>query len=511
MFWILLSTGLVLFIHFILIKPFTRWSKRDIPQSSVWFFWKRILKGFVNGKTFAEQFQDLYNNYTNQRYVGIYQFHMPSLLLLDPELIKQITVKDFDHFVDHNQLIVEEPLWKKNLVALKGEQWREMRTTLSPSFTSSKMKMMFGLMCECAQQFVDHFLKKGEETITLEMKETFSRYTNDVIASVGFGIKCDSLKDPENEFYVKGRSAINFVGIKFILIAFFPRIANLFNLTIFSEEVSYFFRKVVKDTLEHREREGTVRLDMMHLLIQARKGKLKDEGSNVEFSAEEAERYSKLTDEDITAQALVFFLAGFESVASGMSFLAYELALNPDIQKQLQEEIDETINSQGSVTYDSLMKMKYLDMVLSESLRKWPITVVTDRLCVKPYTIEPTQPGEKPIHIKEGDLMAIPIYAMQRDPRFYPDPDRFNPERFSPENKSSINPYTYLTFGIGPRSCIGNRFAILEIKTLIFYVLSKFDIVTVDKTAIPLQIGNNVVNLTAKGGFWLGLKPRVSA
>lgn len=102
-----------------------------------------------------------------------------------------------------------------------------MRATLSPSFTSSKMKMMYGLMCECAQQFVDHFLKAGKETVTLEMKETFSRYTNDVIASVAFGIKCDSLKDPENDFYVKGKSAINFVGFKFILIAFFPRIANV--------------------------------------------------------------------------------------------------------------------------------------------------------------------------------------------------------------------------------------------------------------------------------------------
>lgn len=146
-----------------------------------------------------------------------------------------------------------------------------------------------------------------------------------------------------------------------------------------------------------------------------------------------------------------------------------------------------------------------------ESLRKWPITIATDRLCVKPYTIEPTQPGEKPIHIKEGDLMSIPIMSMQRDPRFYPNPDRFDPERFSEENKPSVNPYTYLTFGIGPRSCIGNRFALLEMKTIIFYVLSRFDIVVVDKTAIPLEIVNNVVNLTAKGGFWLGLKPRMSA
>ncbi|KAF2897108.1 hypothetical protein ILUMI_09068 [Ignelater luminosus] len=511
MFWILLSTALVLFIHFVLIKPFTHWSRRNIPQSSVLFFWKSIFKSFKNPKSFAEKFQDLYSSYTNQRYVATYQLHIPALLLLEPDLIKQITVKDFDHFEDHNQIILNEPLWQKNLTALKGDQWREMRATLSPSFTSSKMKMMFGLMCECAQQFVDHFLKKNEETVSLEMKETFSRYTTDVIASVAFGIKCDSLKDPENEFYTKGKTAVNFMGIKFLLIFLFPRISSFLGIKVFTAEVSQFFSKIIKDTLEYREREGVVRLDMIHLLMQARKGKLKDESSNTESSAEEVEKYKTLTDEDIIAQALVFFLGGFDSVSSGMSFVAYELAVNPDIQKRLQEEIDETIHSQGTITYDSLMKMKYLDMVISESLRKWPTTIATDRVCVKPYTIEPTQPGEKPIHLKEGDLMTIPIYAIQRDPRFYSDPDVFNPERFSEENKSSINPYTYLTFGTGPRSCIGNRFAILEMKTIIFYVLSKFDIVTVKKTVIPLQLGNNPVNLNAKDGFWLGLKPRVSA
>lgn len=148
-----------------------------------------------------------------------------------------------------------------------------------------------------------------------------------------------------------------------------------------------------------------------------------------------------------------------------------------------------------------------LKCIVLETLRKWPAGNILDRMCTKPYTIEPKYPDEKPLHLKVGDFFWVPVFGIHRDPKYYPEPEKFDPERFSDENKHKINPYTYIPFGIGPRNCIGSRFALLEVKTVMFYLLSHFEIVPTKKTTIPEKICKKSLMLSIKDGFHLGLKP----
>lgn len=150
--------------------------------------------------------------FSHFRYVGFYIFTKPTLMIRDPELIKQICVKDFDHFTDHKMFVQDDsdPLWGQNLFSLKGKKWHEMRTTLSPAFTNVKMKQMFYLINDCAVRFTDYFHKKSHNTIQVELKDIFTRYTNDVIGSTAFGVACDSLSEPRNEFYLMGKKATDF-------------------------------------------------------------------------------------------------------------------------------------------------------------------------------------------------------------------------------------------------------------------------------------------------------------
>lgn len=98
------------------------------------------------------------------------------------------------------------------------------------------------------------------------------------------------------------------------------------------------------------------------------------------------------------------------------------------------------------------------------------------------------------------------MYALQRDPNHFPDPDRFDPERFNEENKKSINPYTFIPFGIGPRGCIGSRFALLETKALFFNLLRNFELSPGKKLEIPLKLSLSGIGLNAQGGFWINMK-----
>lgn len=313
----------------------------------------------------------------------MYNFTKPALCIRDLDLIKQVTVKDFDYFIDHSVLVSREAdnFMGANLLALKGNEWREMRATLSPAFTGSKMRGLFLLMVECAENLTKHFVENASDHANeVDLKRTFTKYTNDVIASAAFGIKCDSLKVEDNKFYKMGSQLTVFTFwtlLKMGLYSIIPGLMNFFKVRLFRKEPIDFFQHIVLETIKAREEQNIYRPDMIQLLMDARKGRLKhDDNTDLDTgfaTANESlvttsEKYKtlKFTDDDITAQALIFFVAGFDSTATTISYMMLELALYPDVQETLQREIDETMLScKGKLSYEILVKMTYLDQVVS--------------------------------------------------------------------------------------------------------------------------------------------------
>lgn len=487
-------------LYLFLLKPNKHWRVKCVPYVEPTLLFGSMKDIIMQKENVAEFMSRVYHQFKEHRYVGIHQFTRPILLIRDLELIKQIAIKDSDSLVDHLALSSEDidPLWSRNLLSSKGEKWRHLRTALSPSFTANKMKSMIGLISDCADSYVQYFLDKtaGEDVHTLDIKDAFTRFTNDVIATCAFGVQCDSLRDRTNDFFMAGRAATDqtgLKGLKFFLFPFCPSIVKAFNMKIINDEVGNFFRGIISETMRIREEQKIVRPDMIQLMMELR-DKL---GRDV------------MTNEDVTAQALIFFFAGFESAAILMSFVAYELACNPDVQERLKREVDDTLKENGGkITYDSLMGMKYLDMVVTETLRKWPPTPMTDRLVTKPhYMITPERSDEVGVQLDENDSVWFPIYAIHHDPEYFPEPERFDPERFNEENKNA-SMKAFLPFGLGPRNCIGSRFVLMENKAIIVKLLQKFQLVPVEKTNIPMKLDKAQFSLHSLGGWWLGLKKR---
>ncbi|KAL6416843.1 hypothetical protein ACFW04_013125 [Cataglyphis niger] len=459
-------------------------------------------KLFLHRLSFTDNSLFVYNYFPDAKYCGMMEFATPVVLLRDPELIKDVLVKDFEIFHDHRNFVAEnlDPLFSKNIFFLRGDRWREMRNTLSPSFTASKMKIMFDLVSKCSREFVNYLVDHPELCVAIETKQIFRRYTTDVIATTAFGISVNSMKDPNNEFYTKGietSKAFNgFLAMfKFIFMRVFPRFAKMLSMTGFSSKsTAEFFKRIVGETIKIRDEQGIVRPDMIHLLMQARD----KDGPSVH----------KLTLDDIVSQAFIFFLAGFDTSSTLMCFLAHELAVNRDIQDRVREEVQQHVDENNEISYESLSKITYMDMVINETLRKYPPVVFTDRFCNKNYKLPPSQPGCKSVIVESGSLMMIPVYGLHRDPKYFPDPDKFDPERFSEENKDNIVPYTYLPFGHGPRKYIGNRFALMETKILMAHLLQKFILKRTEKTVEPVVYDKRELNPTPEGGFWIGLEKR---
>ncbi|KAF5306332.1 hypothetical protein FQA39_LY09030 [Lamprigera yunnana] len=504
--WLIVLSILVAFVYFYLLKPLNYWKERNVVYEKGYPIVGSNLDIVLRRHNSSELFELIYKKYANKRYVGIFSFSTPALLINDPKLVKRIMVKEFETFPEHRQFIATDvdTLWSKNLFAMKGgEEWHELRATLSPSFTSSKMKAMFVLMKECSKQFSHYFSKRGD-FVEVELKDAFVRCGTDIIATTAFGVTCDSLAQPKNEFYMMAKKLNAFSGFKglvFLLNFLLPSITKYIKIPMINKKVGSFFRSIVKDAIRVRKENGIVRPDMLHLLMEAQKGNLNYEENNdvpdAGFAAVEESQLGRtprkhkmeITDEVITAQVLIFFFAGFDTVSTLLSFVIYELALNANIQERLYREVNEALQkSNAEFTYDSLMNMKYLDMVISGNFTIF----IESRL--NRLQLNPKDRGESTLTLEKGTIIMCPVKSIQRDPKHYPNPDKFDPERFSEENKHKIDPYTYLAFGVGPRNCIGSRFALLECKLIVAEIISKFHVVPVSKTKIPIVLSKSNFN-----------------
>uniref|UniRef100_A0A182JK11 Uncharacterized protein n=1 Tax=Anopheles atroparvus TaxID=41427 RepID=A0A182JK11_ANOAO len=505
-------------------KPIPAVPGKEIFASSLELMKKKV--------SFNDWIIENYKKYPSAKIFGMPDMRSPVYFVRDPELIKCIGVKDFDFFVNHRPSFgsVEDShhsaLFSKTLIALKDQKWRDMRATLSPAFTGSKMRQMFELVGECCTEMVkfyqDEVRSKGGPQ-EHEMKDVFTRYANDVIATCAFGIKVDSLSNTENDFYMNGKKMMAFdrpiVVLKLFGFQMVPKLMGWLGLDLFDREQNHYFTEIIRETVRTRDAHGIVRPDMVNLLMQARKGALKHQREEEEekgfATVEESEvgrmQVSKgveMSESEMVAQCVIFFLAGFDTVSTCLTFLAHELTVNRDVQDKLYEEICRTKESLGGgpLTYDAVQKMQYMDMVVSEALRLWPPAPNTDRLCVRDYELDDGE-GLR-FTMEKGTVAFIPIVALHHDPQYFPNPEKFDPERFSPENRAKILSGTYLPFGIGPRNCIGSRFALMEVKALIYYMLMEFTFEKTPNTQIPLRLAKQMVGISTEKGVFVEFRPR---
>ncbi|CAG2177208.1 unnamed protein product, partial [Oppiella nova] len=200
-----------------------------------------------------------------------------------------------------------------------------------------------------------------------------------------------------------------------------------------------------------------------------------------------------ITEEEILAQSWVFFVAGYETTATTLTFASYELALNQDSQQRLYEEILTSVDSNGEIDYDLLSKLPYLDAVISETLRLDAPAVVLIRQASEDYKL-----GNTGITLYKGQQLEMPITAIHHNEEFYENAYQFIPERFLPENRHKIKPYTYLPFGAGPRNCIGMRFGLMEAKLALAQVVRRYRFFQTPNTDVPLQLNISMAIHTPK-------------
>nr|ATU82874.1 secreted Cytochrome-like protein [Pristhesancus plagipennis] len=466
-------------------NDFKYWEQKGFPHVKGKFPFGSQANIVLMSQYFGEMYQQVYNKLDPHPFGGIYEIRIRELILRDPEIIKKILIKDFAHFTSRNNSPAAGFL-QKHLFNAEGDLWRALRTKLTPTFTSGKLKAMFNLFKECSTKLDEHFKQLADNEENIDVKDWMSRFTTDIICTCAFGLETNSLDKPDNKLNQLGQTIFKPFPLKVILLRLLlftiPYIRKLTKFRLDSKELEIDLLKIITDTVTYREQNNIRRNDFLDLLIDIMNndnlsidGKL---GKHVSEHQHESADNLKMDLKLMTAQSFVFFAAGFETSSSVQANCLYELALNQEIQDKLRDEIDKVLkNYNGEITYQGLQEMPYLEQVIFETMRKYPTLPFLNRLCTKDYQIPETN-----LVIDKGTRIIVPVYALHHDPKFYPDPDKFIPERFAPENKSSIPSCAYLPFGEGPRICIGMRFGLLQTKTGIVTTLSKYKLLKTDDT-----------------------------
>ncbi|KAF5307417.1 hypothetical protein FQR65_LT06931 [Abscondita terminalis] len=480
--WTLLAIVAVILSVVLLFfnRSWNYWQNRNVKTPPKTFPFGNVTKLARQKRGIGELTQEFYNDFKKEklRYGGFYFFHVPNLLLIDLDLIKAVMTKDFHHFTDRSNYVNEkaDPL-SGHLFGLKGQKWKNLRAKLTPTFTSGKMKMMFPTLVACSQGLTKLMDENVKSRDTFDIKDLVSRYTTDVIGSTAFGIDCDSLNNPDSQFRQYGAKLFkrNFLGtVRTMLSLLAPEILEFFNAKL--------FRK--------KEINDVKRNDFMQLLIQMK--------NNVGEDA----TGTTLTLNEVAAQAFVFFIAGFETSSTTLTFCFYELAQNHEVQQKLRDEVNNVLKKHNfELTYDAINEMTYMDKCINETLRKYPAVSVLNRKCTETYKVP-----DSDLVIEKGITIQIPVLGIQRDPEIYPDPDKFDPERFSPENKAERHPFTWLPFGEGPRVCIGLRFGVMQTKIAMAVLIKDYIYTLNKKTPIPLVFNPKLLLLNIEEGVWLNVK-----
>lgn len=373
------------------------------------------------------------------------------IFVSDPEIIKQVLATKNKSFVKGSQYKELKHFLKDGLLTSEGETWFKQRRLAQPSFYKKTVETFFNIMVKYSDKLVNEWSEKG----AFEALPSMNTFT---LAAIGEAVF--------NRDLTKDANSIG-SNLGFMIEETNTRMWNIVNWPIW-----------FPTTNNKKFNKGGEIIDkVVFQLINDLRNKREEEGNLTQMllDAEDADTGEKMNDQEVRDELMTIFVAGHETTALALSWTMYLVAKHPEVEEKIRQEI-QTVVGDETFTVDKVWKLEYIKAVLDEVMRLYPPAwiigrVSTEQVDLGKFTVE-----------KEQDIIISP-YAVQNSEKLWQNPEKFDPERFLGDKKKSIHKYAYFPFGGGPRICIGEQFAIMEMVIAL---------ATIYKTGKPVLKENNV-------------------
>ena len=385
--------------------------------------------------------------FKDEKFFGYYSLGKPMLVIQDLEMMKAMKTKDFRHFPDTQDENISrtmrtggelDALFNHNIASARGDEWRDVRSSLTPIFTSGKMKAMMKFIVEVSENLLAEMEKKSEMG-EFELKDVTGKFSLDALASCAFGIDFNSFGGAQSSTFVEHASNLfkrdiwDLMGI-FKFLPGVPWLFQMLNINVQKPKTTKFFRDIVTDTLKTRAESGERRNDIIDMMVDA----MKQIAMDKEQKEEQMEQFEqdmqfnhkqkrRLTEQDIISNLMVLLIVGYDTTGMTLAAILWALSENEDVQEKLRREVDEAWEVSGGSfpDYSSLQVRKhvttllqfifhfqalpFLEMVVMETLRLYGPAALTVRACNEDYRLPGTD-----FTVRKNDMLFFPNEAFHR-------------------------------------------------------------------------------------------------
>jgi cytochrome P450 len=356
----------------------------------------------------------------------------------DPEDIRHVLVGNHRNYVKSRNYQGMKMVLGEGLVTSDGDHWRRQRKLAQPGFHRERLAGFVDTMVECTRDRIEAWGSRDGDTpvdVHHEMMELTFRIVGRTLFSMELGEHADAVGP----------------AIKIALDHANAQVENMWPVpTWIPTPANFRFRRAMKaldrlvfDIIETRRRDGGDHADLLAMLMSAT-----DESGT-----------ERMSDRQLRDEVLTLALAGHETTANALSFTWYLLSKHPEVERRLFEEVREVLGD-ADPTLADLERLEYTGWVVNEAMRSYPPAWMFERQALAADELS----GHR---IPKGAIIGICPWSVHRHPGLWENPEGFDPERFSPERSKGRPRYAFIPFGGGPRTCIGNHFAIMELKILI--------------------------------------------
>lgn len=399
----------------------------------------------------------------------------------EPELIRDVLVTYDKSFKKGRALERARRMLGDGLVTSEGDLHRRQRRLMQPAFHKQRIAAYAEVMVRRAIETSQHWRNGGE----IEAHEVMNELALEIVAETLFGSYVENDAAAVREALFETMRSLSL---------FTPPLADLLDYLPLPSVLRFKRARARLDAVVYRlideHRRGLGRPDdLLNLLLAARDEEAADGAAN-----------TGMTDQQVRDEAMTIFLAGHETTANALSWTWYLLSEHPDVEARWHDEIDAVL--QGSPpTLDHLPRLVYTRQVFAEAMRLYPTAWTLGRRCLRtvqlgPYTVKPR------------DIVVMSQYVVHRDPRFWPDPERFDPDRFAPEAERERPRFAFFPFGGGSRVCIGESFAWMEGVLVLAAIGQQWTLRRVPDQAVDVQVH---ITLRPRHGLRMTTHRRVPA
>ncbi|XP_037052055.1 cytochrome P450 4d1-like [Bradysia coprophila] len=418
-------------------------------------------------------------------------------LLSNPEHIKVILTSA--KFIEKSEAYrYLKPWLNEGLLLSSGSKWYQRRKIITPSFHFKALDEHVKIFDRYSIVFVD-ILSKYKTTDKVELSPLTRHYTLDVVCEAAMGIEVNAQRHPNSEYVKAVRTVSQIMMAR--LISGFKCADTIFRFSpLYKQQANGL--KIIHAFTDRVIQERRQKL----VALRNKSGNSVDMATSTTFLDILLEGIidgKPLSNSDIREEVDTFMLEGHDTAKTGISFCFYSLARYPEIQQKCFEEMRNILSDDRSkeVSCNELNNLRYLDLVIKETLRLYPSLPLLGRLLCEELTIGKYK-------YPKGTNIGFSPLLLGRDPKLFENPLEFRPERFLEDTTSEKFTFSYLPFSAGPRNCVGQKYAVLEIKAVVSKVLRHFEISLADDSkSDPVLIGEFI--LATKNPINYHFKPRI--